>query len=254
MCFTFLMSQWDGPASDRLQFVVEQLRDTRVTSALEAIVARVWRANTARYEPSDLGDTPRALGITASENIRELTLRERWTSAAAGELGQDVHITAPNGSLLVVSHGINLLVKKANSMVSLMEPDWSSFEWANESDVRRAAARNNTARYKPFQIGSGTLFDGVFPAEGDAKALRDVVLVWAGGWSSPYTAGWLGFPTDSADQPWLAVQRLWWHRADGGGTQRDRKQPTESEVDTFERRPLPHPEIRMKPRPKTAGE
>jgi hypothetical protein len=248
------MSQWDGPARDRLQVVVEQFKDTRVTPVLEAIVARVWRANTARYEPSDLGDTPRSLGITASENIRELTLRERWSTAGAGELGQDVHIAAPNGSLLVESHGVNLLVKKANSMVTLMEPDWSNFEWASESDVRQAAARNNRARYNPFQIGSGTLFDGVFPAEGDAKALRDVILVWAAGSSSPYTAGWLGIPTESASHPWLAVQRLWWHQADGGAAQRDCIHRTDSEVDTFERRPLPQPEIRMKPKPKTAGE
>jgi hypothetical protein len=248
------MSEWDEAASDRLHNIIEQLRDSRVISVLEATVARVWRANTARYEPSDLGDTPRSLGITASENIRELVLRQKWGSTDTSELGRDVHITAPSGSLLVESCGVNLLMKKAHSMVAVAEPEWGEFEWATESDVRQAAARNNKARYNPLQIGGGTLFDGVFPAEGDPKALRDVILVWAGGSSSPNTAGWLGIPTENAHHPWLSVQRIWWHQADGGANQRDLTQPTNPDADTFERRPLPQPEIRLKPKPKTAGE
>lgn len=247
------MDRWDQAVSDRLKVIVEQLSESRVLPVLEATIARVWSANMARYEPSDLGDTPRSVGITAFENIRELTLRERWSSKSTGQLGQHVHVTAPNGSLLIESRGVRLLVKKANAMVALEEPRWSDFEWARESDVRQAAARNNAARYNPFQIGSGTLFDGVFPAKGDPKALRDVILVWAGGSSNPDTAGWLGVPTDNPDHPWLAVQQIWWQQA-GGGTQRDRNLPTNPDVDTFERRPLPQPEIRMKPKPKTAGE
>jgi len=142
---------------------------------------------------------------------------------------------------------------KAPSMVTLGEPNWwADFSWANESDVRKAAARNNLAGYNPFIIGGGTLFDGVFPVEGDARALRDVLLVWAGGSSSPFTGGWLGLPTLSGDSPWLAVQRVWWHKADDQGTRADRRLPDNPDLDTFERRPYPQPEVRLKPKPKTA--
>ncbi len=246
------MHQWDPAAGERLQEVVEQLRAAHVIDVLERTVSLVWRANTARYEPSDLGDTPRSLGVTAAENIRERTLRERWSPTGKGDFGQDVHVTAPNDSLLVESGGVSLRVMKAPPMVTLAEPSWGDFVWANESDVRKAAARNNRARYNPFHVGSGTLFDGVFAAEGDPRALCDVALVWAGGSSSPYTGGWVGLPTLSADSPWLAVQRIWWHRSDDRGAQRDRSRPTDSDPDTFERRPLPQPEIRIKPKPKTA--
>jgi hypothetical protein len=246
------MDQWDEAASERLRDIVEQLRTAHVIDVLEKTVSRVWRANTARYEPSDLGDTARSLGVTAAENIRELALREGWSPTGKGDLGQDVHVTAPNDSLLVESGGVSLRVMKASPMVTLSEPSWEDFVWANESDVRKAAARNNRARYNPFHVGSGTLFDGVFPVKGDPRALCDVALVWAGGSSSPDTGGWVGLPTLSADKPWLAVQRVWWHQADGHGAQRDRHQPTDPDLDTFERRPLPQPEIRLKPKPKTA--
>jgi len=246
------MHQWDPAAGERLQDIVEQLRAARVIAVLEETIAHVWRANVARYEPSDLGDTARSLGVTAAENIRELALRERWSPTGNGILGQDVHVTSPNDSLLIASGGVSLRAMKAPSMVTLTEPNWWEFVWTNESDVRKAAARNNRRRYNPFQIGSGTLFDGVLPVEGDPKALCDVVLVWAGGWSGPYTGGWIGFPTLGADSPWLAVQRVWWHQADGQGARRDPHRPADPDLDTFERRPLPQPEIRLKPKPKTA--
>lgn len=248
------MERWDRAAANRLDVIVEQLRETRVIEVLESTVARVWQANTARYEPSDLGDTPRSLGVTAAENIRELALRERWSQTGDGRLDPAAHVTAPNDSLLIESGGISLRVMKAKPMVTLAEPEWAEFEWAGESDVRKAAARNNRTRYNPYQIGSGTLFDGVFPPEGDPRALCDVVLVWAGGSSNPDTAGWIGLPTLSNDNPWLAVQRVWWHQAGGGSTRTDRTRPTGPDPDTFERRPLPQPEIRLKPKPKTAGE
>ncbi len=246
------MHQWDQAASERLQDIVEHLRGAHVIDVFENTVSHVWRANVARYEPSDLGDTARSLGVTAAENIRELLLREQWSPSDKRNLGQDVHVTAPNDSLLVKSGGTSLLVKKAPSMVTLAEPNWWDFSWTNESDVRKAAARNNRARYNPFQIGSGTLFDGVLPVEGDARALCDVVLVWAGGSSSPFTGGWLGLATLSDDNPWLAVQKVWWHQSDDQGARRDPIQPTDPDLDTFERRPLPEPEIRLKPKPKTA--
>lgn len=246
------MDQWDPAAGERLQDIVGQLRAAGVIEVFEQTIAHVWRANVARYEPSDLGDTTRSLGVTATENIRELMLRQRWSPAQSGDLGQDVHVTAPNDSLLIVSSGVNIRSKKAMSMVNLAEPNWDGFDWTNESDVRQAAARNNRARYNPFQIGSGTLFDGVLPVEGNPKALCDVLLVWAGGSSAPYTGGWIGLPTLGADRPWLAVQRLWWHRDDGNGTWRKPCRPTDPDVDTFERRPFPQPEIRVKPRRQTA--
>lgn len=252
LCLTSSMHQWDVAATARLQDIVELLRSTRVVDVLERTVALVWRANTARYEPGDLGDTARSLGVTAAENIRELVLRERWSPGMNGDLGRDVHVTAPNDSLLIESSGVSLRVMKAPSMITLARPNWLGFSWANESDVRKAAARNNRVGYNPYLIGTGTLFDDSLPVDGDPSTLREVLLVWAGGSASPFTGGWLGLPILSEDRPWLAVQKLWWHEVDGHGSRRGRGGDTDPDLDTFERRPLPQPEVRLKPKPKTA--
>jgi hypothetical protein len=88
------MHQWDPAAGERLQDIVEQLRAARVIAVLEETVSLVWGANIARYEPSDLGDTARSLGVTSAENIRELALRERWSNNWCGRVVRPAHTPA----------------------------------------------------------------------------------------------------------------------------------------------------------------
>jgi hypothetical protein len=245
------MTDWDRAAHARLQGIVPQLNAAGVIPFLERTVAHVWRTNTDRYEPTEIGDTTRSLGITAAENIRELAMRARWGPITGqADLEDDVHVTASDGSLLIQCDGTTLRAIKAPSRVTLETPLWQAFDWNTESDVRLSAARNNHACYNPLGVGGGTLFDDVFPAQGDAGLLRDVFLVWAGGWSSPYTAGWLGLPTLHPDGPWLAIEPLWWH--DGGSlsaAEGGTKDPDPTH-DTFERRAAPNPKVVLKAKPR----
>ena len=213
------------------------------------IVARVWKANVDRFEPSELGDTNRSLGITASENIRTLVIRESWAASNPACLGESVHVTAPNDSLLVRAAGVKLHVMKSAPAVTLAEPRWDTdFTWTGESDVRIAAAAANAAGYNPYRIEGG-LFEDMFPAAGNVSQLREAFLVWAGGSASPFTGGWLGLPT-LGDLPWLAVENLWWHGIDGmPGARSDYGVPV---GDMFSDKEAPSPLVSLKTRPRTA--
>src|ERR1022692_3884140 len=102
------MSSWDAASQERLGDIVAGLRAEGVVDMIERIVARVWKANVDRFEPRELGDTNRSLGITASENIRTLVIRESWTAGNPACLGESVHVTAPSDSLLVRGAGVKL--------------------------------------------------------------------------------------------------------------------------------------------------
>ncbi len=54
------MTGWDGAALARLEAVAADLRAAGVVDLLEERVSRVWRYNVDRYEPTEIGDTPRA--------------------------------------------------------------------------------------------------------------------------------------------------------------------------------------------------
>ena len=243
------MSSWDATSQERLRNVVAGLRAGGVIDMFERIVARVWKVNVDRYEPSELGDTNRSLGITASENIRTLVMRQSWAASNPAGLADSVHVTAPNDSLLVEAAGVRLHVMKSVPAIGLTEPRWDTdFTWTGESDIRVAAAAANTAGYNPYRIDGG-LFEDLFPAVGNVSQLRETFLVWAGGSESPFTGGWLGLPT-LGDQPWLAVENLWWHGADSmPGSRTEEDVP---DMDVFSDKAAPLPLVSLKVRPRTA--
>ncbi len=243
------MSSWDAASQERLRNIVAELRAEGVVDMLERVVARVWRVNVDRYEPSELGDTNRSLGITACENIRTLVMRERWAASNPAGLGDSVRVTAPNDSLLVEAAGVKLHVMKSAPAIRLTEPRWDTdFTWSGESDVRVAAAAANTAGYNPYRAEGG-LFEDLFPAVGNVSQVRETFLVWAGGSESPLTGGWLGLPT-LGDQPWLAVENLWWHGADS--MPGSRMEQAVAALDVFSDRAVPRPMVSLKARPRTA--
>lgn len=246
-----MTAEWDALASARLTEIVAGLREEGVIEMFERIVSRIWKVNVDRYEPSEVGDTNRSLGITANENIRTLVLRESWTDGNPAGLGRGVHVTAPNDSLLVQAGGVRLHVMKSAPAITLTEPRWDSeFGWKGESDVRIEAATANAAAYSNFLAVPGGLFEDMRPPADHVANLREVILVWSGGWTNPETGGWVGLPILS-DRPWLAVQNVWWH---GSGGLESRSRDNDRPGDTFSDRAVPSPVVIVRPRPKTAAQ
>ncbi len=101
MDFNPSMTPWEAAARERLDDIVAIQRAAGVIDMFERIIARMWKINVDRFEPSEVGDTNRSLGITANENIRTLVVRESWDAANPAGLGIGVEVTAPNDSLLV---------------------------------------------------------------------------------------------------------------------------------------------------------
>ncbi len=149
---------WSDPAAEaRLKDIIAGMRAAGVIDMFERIVAHVWKVNVDRFEPSEIGDTNRSLGITATENIRTLVLRESWTASNPAGLGNGVHVTAPNDSLLVEAAGVRLRVMKCPPAITLSEPRWDTdFRWQAESDVRLEAG----ARMPPSVTSSSPCPEG----------------------------------------------------------------------------------------------
>jgi hypothetical protein len=252
-CLTLPMTLWDEAAHTRLKQVVEDLRVTGIVDLFEQIIKQVWRANTERFEPTELGDTNASLGFTANENIRTLMMRRGRPSAERSGLADSVRIETHDNSLLVHAAGVRVRYMKSAALSVLREPNWDNdFSWArsNTSDIRKGAADGNLGVYNPLMGNQPVLFDPMYAATGNVDYLRETMLVWAGGSESSPTAAWLGFPT-SGSRPWLAIEQLWWQEPGSTGTgRRDGTGPIGD--DAFTRRPVPEPTVTLKNRPKTA--
>ncbi len=203
--------EWDAQVTAWLDEVLVGLRATGLVELVERTVAGVWERNVDRHDPVVAGDTATSLGITASENVRTLLLREdRDTWAARG-----VAITSEQQALVLRAAGLRVLLMKADAGV----PAWSGTRWEAESDVRRLAAEDNAARYEPppeHQTGQ-FWWPGLAPGAGEDPArLRHLVLVWSGDPVSATTTGRLGVPYAGppGSAPWLALATLWKHGPD----------------------------------------
>ena len=184
------MNFWDPAAQQRLCAVADGLRDLGLIDLLQEIVRDVWRYNVDRYDPDEIGDTNRSLGVTATENVRSLILRHMSTDRDERIDGR-LRVSGADNSLLIhVPDGTHLRLMKAPASEELTEPAWLQMDW--RSEVRLDAARANHESYIP--CGVNDLFDGALAPYGNASRLQEVFLVWAGGVQSPLTAGWLGFP------------------------------------------------------------
>jgi hypothetical protein len=244
------MTPWEQAAQERLHRIVAVMRAEAVIDMCERVIARVWKINVDRYEPSEVGDTNRSLGITAAENIRTLIVRESWDASNPEGLGAGVKVTAPSDSLLVEVAGARMHVMKSAPTLSLQEPNWDTdFNWAGESDVRHDAAAANAACVGAYLAVPGGLFEDEPPEPDGASQLREVMLVWAGGSNSPFTGGWLGVPV-LGERPWLAVQNLWWHKP--STEESDSRGGEGSAEDTFSARDVPDLAVSLKQRAEPA--
>lgn len=202
-------TSWDDDALVRVQDVAAALSECGVADLTRSLVQKVWRANLERWEPKELGDTRRILGQTCAENLRVRMvregLREEWAN-------RGVHFGDSENSLLIEAAEVRVRLVKA-PWRSGLRPNWSNdFSWNNASAVRRVAAEDNAARYRPgmSEFGAAPLFplEAVIQGGVGAAHCREFFLVWAGEHQDGLTAGWLGLPS-SMEAPWMAVDSLW---------------------------------------------
>ncbi|PVZ14424.1 hypothetical protein [Actinomycetospora cinnamomea] len=209
--------RWDAHVEGWLDGVLAALRASGLAGLVEQTVARVWERNVDRYDPVVAGDTATSLGITSSENIRTLLLREDVDAWAS----RGVLITSVQQALVLRAGKRRVLLMKAPDR--RLDPegpgelDWTGTRWDGESDVRRLAALDNAARYEPrleHQAGQ-TWWTGLVPgdADHDPDRLHHLVLVWSGDPVRATTVGWLGVPYAGppGTPPWLAAVEVWHH-------------------------------------------
>jgi hypothetical protein len=184
----------DFAAQELLEQVTDEWAATGVLRVLCELVDQVWRTDLARHDP-DLGDDAMSLGMQASRNLCNLTVRR--LHGMRGVQARD------RRTLEVTYAGRVLHVGKAPSD----SPSWeiSQIDWA-DSDLREHAAAANTAAYRST---SGTLFEYWDAGPGqhlDPSALHHLHLTWQG-LADGSTRAWLGFP-QLGDRPWFAVLQL----------------------------------------------
>ena len=169
------MNFWDPAAQQRLCAVADGLRDLGLIDLLQEIVRDVWRYNVDRYDPDEIGDTNRSLGVTATQNVRSLILRHMSTDRDERIDGR-LRVSGADNSLLIhVPDGTHLrLMNRPASAEELTEPAWLQMDW--RSEVRLDAARANHESYIP--CGVNDLFDGALAPYGNASRLQEVFLVW----------------------------------------------------------------------------
>lgn len=251
--FTPRMSQWDSAAADRLERVAEDLRAVGVVEQVARLTRATWLANLARYEPEDLGDTPRLLGFQCWENLAQRVHRHYDVRGMSGDV--PVQASFVEGALLVRACEVELQLRKAPPSDTLL-PAWSTFSHDESAGVHRhAAAVANSNCYRPEasdQDGRPATLptDGGLWPLGDASALAQVTLVWAGIHDGARTSGWLGFPS-IGPVPWFAVTRLWLDEAgQDPGLSRRTSPEGDRGGDSFADRPAPTPVLRPRTRPR----
>ena len=230
------------------QFVVSTGSDM----ALRALVRDVWAQNLDRYEPDELGDTPKALGIQCSENLRELAVRR---SVGDEREATEDHWTIPGlnvstpRSVLTMTIDDRRIVPMKVPMSHGRVPRYDRFrDWEYESDVRNEMAKRNSAALGGFNtanLGQPMLLTETY----DLLAIHDYMLLWAGDPDSPLTAGYLAIPA-KGPAPFVAATPLWWDDADVAprGVRRLPDGPN------FDEKGGATPAITLKPRPAIEGQ
>jgi len=240
------VTDWDAQVAGWLEAKATELRELGVTQFCQRIAGRTWRRNADDHDPG-AGDTPRSLGVTQSENLRELMLRE-YSDDQKAWAGRGVEVSAPEQSLLVSAAGLALHPMKARNN-TLEQPQWDATRWSEQSQVRRAAARENRARYAP---AFGTPLPGMETMDQDPAVLRHVMVVYRGDLISGRTAGWVAVPSadeagEESHHPWMAVALLWSDEGDAGGRGARPEDVDPTSPTRFDAQPTPAAPVTLKP-------
>jgi len=246
------MNQWDSVAAAHLEIVAAKLRAVGVGQLIDEQVRAVWRRNVDAFDPM-LGDTSLSLGISCSENLRELVMRS-CTGDSSVWRGRGVTASTVDRSLRLDACGVRLGLMKAPPS-QVRTPDWAgaAFRWEQESDVRHAAAERNSAAYRPADSDQTGRQLALAVERGPATlaaGMLDLLIVWSGQREPALTAGWLGLP--SLSRPgWFAVELLWWADPGEDAARRHNERPFEG--DSFSDLPTPQPRVTLKDRRDVAG-
>ena len=97
------MDRAEEAAQRALHTVVNECAESGLTDALRGLVQEVYTTNLDRYEPDELGDTPRSFGFQCYENLKERAPRRahhdvREHSDAHWRIS-GLHVATPGGVL-----------------------------------------------------------------------------------------------------------------------------------------------------------
>lgn len=226
---------------------------TSTDNALRDLVRDVWAQNLDRYEPDELGDTPKSLGLQCAENLRELAVRRTAGDEREAPGGHwnipDLDVSTPRGVLTLTIDGRRIIPMKV-PMSHGRVPRLDLFrDWEHESDVRNEMAKRNSAALGGFttaNLGQPMLL----PETYDLMAIHDFMLLWAGDPDTPLTAGYLAVPA-KGPAPFAATTPLWWDDTDEVPRSASRRSP---EGPSFDEKGAVTPSITLKPRPAIEGQ
>jgi hypothetical protein len=221
---------------------VETWHDTGTTELVRDLVRTVWSTNLDRYEPEVLKDTPKALGVQCSENLRERAVELAREDPHWQE--HDLRVTTPRSTLRLSVRNWHALTMKV-PLGQARSPMWDVFDWTHDSLIRSALAERNSHALGGYRTSA----DEPLPMWGDLPAptrISDLLLVWAGDPDAGLTAGWLTVPVLGA-YPFAATAPLWWDEEASTPTGSRRDIP--DGVDAFDQKPDAVARLALKPRP-----
>lgn len=252
--FTFLMVDAHAAADAALVEALDVVKVAGLGSRLSALVAEVWMANLARFEPDELGDDAQTLGGTCAKNIAnraERLVRANSEFETEPWAIPGLTVARPHGALRLDYAGRHFHIMKS-PMVHGRAPKWDAFpRWSTSSEVREEAARANTMALNGCRTaapGQAPLL--LLPLAHELLRVPHFVFVWAAEIDSPATSGWLGVPA-LGEQPFAAVGALWADPESGAPTGTRRTMPTGP---SFDKRASEVPALSLKPRPELEGE
>lgn len=210
------MNEAQAVAIEALERFKEVIVSTGLGTALRALVRDVWAQNLDRFEPDELGDTARSLGIQCSENLREVAFRRSTRDereAPENHWGiQGLSVGTPRSVLTLTVHNRRIVPMKVPASHG-RAPQFSRFrDWEYESEVRNEMAKRNSAAMGGFttaSLGQPMLIPGTY----DLLNIQDFMLLWAGAADSPLTSGYLAVPV-KGPEAFAATTALWWDEAD----------------------------------------
>lgn len=246
-------------ATGALGATVSRLEDSGLLDAIRDLQREVWAVNIDRYEPDELGDTPRSLGLLTFENFTQRALRrynhDELEPAEKHWNIEGLHVTTPRGVLTFELGGARIAGMKVPPS-GRRSPQWDRFaDWDNESSTRLHIARENSRVLGGYKTPNHDqyVFAGMDSELGRAPgAVSNFLYVWAGEFQSPLTSAWLTVPA-LGGHPFAAIAQLWHDSEDDllDGTRTPARGP---DGPSFDEKPAAQPSIALKRRPAAEGE